>query len=486
MKEAHMSLKKAVTIAAAAGALAAISVPAMAFENEFHGTYTFNSIFSNFQDGGSGDFNPAFRGQAATAAVVDPVTGVITTAGKPALKPYGNNRPMNNYFEQRARLQYIAKASDDLKLVTHFELDTRFGGITDGKYSTTNDGGTIDSDGISLETKHVYLDFNLGKNFNVKTGIMPYKDTLKGIFIDADVPAILTTTKLGSYTMGVGFSRFSEVEQNGGFVSTRLGDKAKDLFIFDNTFAFGKDTKATFSYYLLADYQTAEKAALINTLGLGGETKIGPVSLSGFAAMQAGHTKQGTVPQRSTYAHGWAANAAAKAAVGPGTAKAAFLFVSGNNNTAPDQQNRGWANTGVQSYNESGLMILVRNTANSPTSTDRYLRRVITNVAVASMGYDANITDKVYANGNIGMAWAPASVSATLNPNKNGGDLMGTEFNLEAGYKVNSNLTLRAQAAYAILGGYYDKATYDSSPSGVSAATPSDPYTMRLLASFKF
>ena len=36
---------------------------------------------------------------------------------------------MNNYFEQRARLQYTAKVSDDLKLVTHFELDTRFGGI---------------------------------------------------------------------------------------------------------------------------------------------------------------------------------------------------------------------------------------------------------------------------------------------------------------------------------------------------------------------
>ena len=32
--------------------------------------------------------------------------------------------------EQRARILYTAKASDDLKLVTHFELDSRFGGTS--------------------------------------------------------------------------------------------------------------------------------------------------------------------------------------------------------------------------------------------------------------------------------------------------------------------------------------------------------------------
>ena len=54
-----MSLKKTVAIVAAAGALAAISVPAMALENEFHGIYNFNFTCSNFQNGASGDFQPA-------------------------------------------------------------------------------------------------------------------------------------------------------------------------------------------------------------------------------------------------------------------------------------------------------------------------------------------------------------------------------------------------------------------------------------------
>ena len=97
-----MNFKKTVAIATAAGALAAISVPAMAFENEFHGLLNFNTTFSNFQDGGSGNFTPAGTKE---------------------------NKQMNNYFEQRARIMYVAKASDDLKMVTQFEINNRFGNI---------------------------------------------------------------------------------------------------------------------------------------------------------------------------------------------------------------------------------------------------------------------------------------------------------------------------------------------------------------------
>jgi len=134
-----MSLKKTVAIAAAVGAMAAISVPAMALENEFHGSYTFNSIFSNFQDGGSGDFNPVLKNDKVK---------------------------MNNYLEQRARIQYTAKVSDDLKFVTHFEINNRFGNIVtvaNSQGSTTDvSGSDIDGDGLNLVTKHAYLDFNLG------------------------------------------------------------------------------------------------------------------------------------------------------------------------------------------------------------------------------------------------------------------------------------------------------------------------------------
>jgi hypothetical protein len=479
-----MSLKKTVAIAAAVGALAAISVPAMAMENEFHGTYTFNGIFSNFQDGGSGDYSPTQKKDSAQ---------------------------MNNYFEQRGRLQYIAKVSDDLKLVTQFELDTRFGGINTGKYTNTTDSGVLDADGVNFETKHLYLDFNLGQNFNSKLGVQPYKDTLKGLFIDADLPAINTTTKLGAYTLGLGYSRFAEDYQSSAVTTglTRLGDGAKDLFFMDNSFEITKDTKVAFSYYLLADYtatatggsstalldnHTKDQAILLNTFALSAETKLGPLSLSGFGAMQAGHQKGGpntattTGPTSTRYFHGYAANATAKMAVGPGTAKAALLFTSGDNSTNAGSY-KGWVSTGVNSYNDGGMMILVRATQNSPTSTDRYIRKIVTNVALATLGYDANLTDKVFANGNVGFGFAPASKGAPVDKSisatsANASDFIGTEFNLESGYKVSSNLTLRAQAAYMVLGGYYKGSALNSAVA--ASKDPENPYTMRILASLKF
>ena len=494
-----MNFKKTVAIAAAAGALAAISVPAMAFENEFHGSYTFNTLFSNFQDGGSGDFNPALGGTAATTTyATSPSTGLPVATTVPGAKGYGENRPMNNYFEQRARIQYTAKASDDLKLVTHFEINNRFGNIntvTGTKGAVDVSGSDLDTDGLSLVTKHVYLDFNLGNNFNTKLGLQPYKDTIKGLFIDADIPAIMTTTKLGAYTLGVGFSRYAD---DSGTTSSplRLGDNDKDLFILDNTFAISKDTKVALSYYFLADYaatgatpsplaaHNADQDILLNTLGLSGETKLGPLSMSGFVAMQAGHQKNVINTTDSSYLHGYAANVAAKLAVGPGTAKAAALFTSGNHNT--NSQYGGWINSSVNSYNEGGMMILARSTANSPTSTDRYIRRNVTNIALLTAGYDAKLTDKLYANGNIGFAWVPASNAVVAeNPNRNGGDFMGTEINLETGYKLYTNLTLRAQAAYAMLGGFYKNSTNNSI--GVNnGVTPENPYTARLFASFAF
>jgi len=457
-----MSLKKTVAIAAAVGALAAISVPAMALENEFHGSYGFNTTFSNFQAGSSGDYSPAGKLE---------------------------NQKMNNYFEQRARIQYTAKVSDDLKLVTHFEIDHRFG---DGN-------ADLDTDSINIEVKHVYLDFNLGKSFNAKTGLQAYQDTIKGLFISADVPAIMTTTKLGAYTLGLGFSRFDDDGTANINGSSRLGGQNKDLFILDNTFAFTKDTKAALSYYFLADYAAgttgyaasstpngsnilelanSDAAILLNTFALSGETKVGPLALSGFAAMQAGHQKAAGA-QAKRYFHGYAANVGAKMAVGPGTARAAALFTSGNNSTDAAHY-KGWVTSSVNTYNEGGMQILARNTANSPSTTDTYIRRNVTNIALLTAGYDANLTDKIFLNGNVGFGWTPASGKEGAAALKNSSDFMGTEINLETGYKVNPNLVLKATAAYMILGGLYK----DADTTGTK--DPENPYSMRLHAQFKF
>lgn len=442
--------KQMLTIAAAGALTAVTALPAMAFENEFHGLFNFNGVFSNYNRGVSGNFTPA---------------------------AYANPK-MNNYMEQRVRIQYIAKASDDLKLVTHFEINNQYGLAK----ATGTSGTNIDTDTYNVQVKHAYLDFNVGKSFNTKIGMMPYKDTLKGIFVDADVAAIYTTTKLGAYNLGLGFTRLND--SNFGSAIARTGDLNKDLFLMDNTFTINKDTKAALSYYFLADYTTANQRALVHTLGLSGETKMGGLGLSGFAAMQAGHGV-GALGARTSY-HGWAANAAATMAVGSGKARTGFLFTSGDKGTAG--HNGGWANSGVQSYNESGLMILTRNTANSPTSTDQYIRRVITNQAVAYMGYDAKLTEKFNLDGAVGFAWVPSSYLAPVDGSKvgtqrNSSDFMGTELSMTAGYQLYKNLSLQAKAGYMILGGYYKNSAVKADG---TATDPENPYTMRLQARYSF
>ncbi|CAH2032444.1 hypothetical protein [Trichlorobacter ammonificans] len=450
--------KQMLTIAAAGALTAVTALPALAFENEFHGTYNFNTIFSNYNDGNSGNFTPT-RDKLKT----------------------------NNYFEQRVRLQYIAKASDDLKLVTQFEIDNQFGKSTATTATSNKTNGVgLDADVVNIEVKHAYLDFNVGKNFNTKLGIQPYKDTVKGIFLDADIPAVMTTTKLGAYTLGLGFTRYNDDGVG------RVGDRNTDVFMMDNTFAFNKDTKATFSYYFNADYTSAlgDSAKLINTFALGGQTKIAGVDLSGFAAMQAGHQKNGAGFGKSTNYHGWAANVAAKANVGPGAARLGFLFTSGNNSDDAGH-NKGWqgatnstsSTTNVQSYNESGLIILARNTVNSPANTDQYIRRNITNIALAYLGYDAKLTDKFNLDGGVGFAWAPSSADAPVDTKigkRNASDFMGTEIGLTAGYQLYKNLKLQAQAAYMVLGGYYKNSSTNTS------GDPENPYTARLQARYSF
>ena len=461
--------KQMLTIAAAGALTAVTALPAMAFENEFHGTFAVKTFLSNFDNGGL------------------------------LLK---ENTKTNNYTEQRTRVQYIAKASDDLKLVTHFEMNTSWGGQTAVAGIDTN-GGDIDTDGTNLWVKHAYLDFNIGKNLNVKAGQQAYKDKFGGLLVDADLPMAYVAYKQGAYTLGLGYSRFNDENTLTIAGDSYRGDAAGDLYAIDNTFTINKDTKVGFSYYLNRDDSgvvAGDVERKINTLGLFGQTKMGALDLSGFVAMQKGFSH--TIAGAKTQYHGWATNVLAKMKLGNGVARTGFLFTSGDNNDDAGS-NHGWQtlssngdSSAINSYNESGMMLLVRNTSMGGTSTDAYLRKPVTNIALLHMGYNANVTEKLYANGNVGFAWLPSSghilgntgvetmtaaqlTAANLSGKQKGSDFMGTELNAEVGYKLYNNLTLKAQAAYVMLGGAYK----DILANGDDVK---DPFSLRLGAHYSF
>lgn len=450
--------KQMLTIAAAGALTAVTALPAMAFEHNFNGTFVAKTYLSNI-DG--------------------------NTSGTSALGL--ENTKSNNFTDQRTRINYTAKASDDLKLVTQFEMQTWWG-VEKASYDKADGGGDIDTDGNNLVVKHAYLDFNIGKNLNAKVGQQAYKDKFGGLYVDADLPMAYVAYKQGAYTLGLGYSRFND-EQTNLTATTYRGNLSSDLYAVENTYAINKDTKVGLSYYLnRSDATTYEKR--INTLGLFGQTKMGALDLSTFVAMQKGFSHP-TAGADVKY-HGWAANVLAKMKLGNGLARTGFLFTSGNN-SGKTTSNHGWqtlnttsttsvvAGNAVQnSYNESGMMLLVRNTSMGGTSNDNYLRKPITNIALLHAGYNANLTEKLYANGNIGMAWLPASdynYGHTSSGTVNGSDILGAEANVEVGYKLYPNLTLKAQAAYVKLGSAYKLANGND---------PADPYTIRAGAYYSF
>lgn len=485
-----MKLKKTVAIAAAAGALAAISVPAMAFDNEFHGTSRLRYFISNYEQGSGG--NP-----------------LAVTSGTPA-QPTGNatdKLKVNNYFEQRTRLFYTAKASDDLKLVTGFEIDSVFGDKAQGS-TTRNNGGALESDATNLETKWVYLDFKIpSTSTRVTAGIQPVKDQLKGIFLDADVAGILTSTKAGAATVNIGY--FRGYDQSYFSTGRPKGMDNLDIGLVEGKFAINKDVNVGAVYYLYADGRGLTgltynpSSIMLHTLGLTADAKVGALSLSGFAAYQGGVYRNIDGNGNSAYSNALAYNVAAKAAVGPGTLKTALLFTSGQGELdrphltgwvgTSQSQDRSWSKTaGTSTYNESGMMLLNRNAAAGTGTTDNAIVYNTGNgtnplnmqgAYLATLGYDASITSKLYANANVGFAWAARTNSLKptdkVTGGKNGTNFMGTEINVETGYKMYDNLTASLQAAYVILGGYYKNSL-------ASAKTPEDPYTVRTSLIYNF
>lgn len=526
-----MSIKKRILAVAAASALGAMAaVPAMAFENEFHGSYTLKYFLSNYEQGGGGIILPS----ASTTTTGTGVSGNTTA-----------NLKTNNYFEQRARLFYTAKANDDLKLVTGFEIDSVWGDRAQGN-TYRNSGAALESDAVNLETKWVYLQFKIPSTpTTVIAGVQPFKDNLKGIFADFDGAGVVTSTKMNNATVVAGYFRGYDGAFGGSLTTNSstgtnvsgttngvnksgiLGNQDLNIGTLGVKYALNKDANVGLDYYVYEDGRNTNlntatlpvtaSDLLVHVFGLYGDAKVGPVALSGFAAYQGGVIRSINGSADSAYLNSLAYNVAAKAAVGPGTLRSALLFTSGNASN-PGKHLTGWVGTtqtqgatsngsatwnntsgnGTNSYNESGMMLLNRNALSQGTTSDygiAYNSGNGTNPVTAqgmylyTLGYDLNVTPKAYVNTNVGFLWA--AHNNTLKPNdknigmQNASNFQGTEINVETGYKMYDNLTAKFQAAYVILGGYYKNSVYKAGSTG-AGADPDNPYTARVVLSYAF
>jgi hypothetical protein len=434
--------KKLLAVAAAGALTVATAVPALALENEFHGSFTSYYDLSNYTGTGNDTFEATKN-----------ATGLH------------HNAKTENYFVQRARIGYTAKVSDQVKLNTKFELDYTY--LGNSSYTTgRNQGGGLGADTVNIETKNVFLELNYPA-LNTKIGMMPYNDSFKGILFDADMAGILFAHDYSNASVAAGFFRFSDQSpaldpnDSGG----KLGRKTNDMISADAKYSISKDLKVGAAYYYITDNRGATDLT-VHTLGLNAEGTFGPLTLNGFAVKQAGD------------ARGWAFNMGAKAAVMGGTLRSEAIYVSGAGSAGGG--NRFFVPTspagseGAALY-DSELIILHRdkNAKTIDTALIYDVNNFDQGMIMGSIGYDHACTDKITSSVNAGFAAVARDNGATQSPRRNS-NYVGTEINLESNYKLTPNVTLGVRTGYVFLGDYYRGLNADN------------PYDFKVLANLAF
>ncbi|BCG47004.1 LamB porin family protein, putative [Citrifermentans bremense] len=422
---------KKLLVAAIATALSAASaVPALALENQFNGAFTAFYDMSNFS--GSG----------------------VTQ----------KDAPSENYFVQRVRLGYTAKADDHVKLVTKFEFDYNYWGNS-SYTSGPGTGGAIGADSVNMETKHLYLDLAYPQ-LNTKIGMMPYNDSFKGMVFDTDVAGILLSHDYANASVSAGFFRLMDSNNVGPQDTTRLGRNTNDMFTLDGKYSVSKDLTVGAAYYYISDdsndFTSTIQSAKVHNLGINAAGNVGPVALNGFFLKQFGDLS------KDTDAKGYTFNVGAKMPLAGGTLRSEFLYVSGGSDQFYIAHSKpGWTEGG-QFYDAEMTML---NRDKYQTTIDNAIMYDVANngqgVIEGTVGYDYTFNDKVSASANAGFAAVAKNTSGA-----GSSDYLGTEVNAEAYYKLTANVTLGARAGYLFLGDYF--------------TNEDNPYDVKLIAKYNF
>lgn len=443
-----MKVRSKLPVLFAAAALTAVSATsALAFEHQFSGAFTVYTDNSNFNGSRAGQYYYV-----------------------PQL--FEKNAPTANYIESRARLGYTAKANDDLKFVSMFELDYNYWG--NSSYTEARGGGgALGSDTVNVETKHLYLDANVAKNTNVKLGMQGFDDAFKGVFVGADMAGLLVSHSYSNASASVGAFRWDDKSDS---ATKALGRQTRDFIVVDGKYNLSKATRVGAAYYFVKD-NTDNIDSNVHMIGVNAETAAGPLMLNGFIVAQIGEVDgmNDFAPGKQKDLTAFAASLGANMKVGKGTLRGDLLYATGDDGK-DDNKSHAFQSVSYESGYYANEMVILGRDKNAFTldnaivyDTNNQNRGVV----FLSAGYDMPLSDKLNCSTNLGFAW-----TETNRTGDNGNQFLGTEINAELAYKVVENVTLSARGAYVFLGDFYK----DVATNG----TPDDPYDFKLLARYAF
>jgi len=249
-------MKKFTVLMLAALLVVAFAMPASALENIFGGMWQTRFFTQKYFDGGDD----------------------------------GNNNTDITQVDTRTRLYYTAKLNDNLKLVNKFEMDAVWGDAVTG----TN-YGDAGADGIKIEIKNSYADFNVGPA-NFLVGVQNF--TLGRGFVNNDDAAGMKAIYKVNDGLYLPFIWKKDIEGGAG-ISTN-NDSANyqdiDMYVFTPLIYLSKDIKINPYYAFMNSRDGAQVSAMpnlsdnvnVSIIGLDFDAKMGAASFWFTGVFQTG------------------------------------------------------------------------------------------------------------------------------------------------------------------------------------------------------
>jgi hypothetical protein len=424
-------MKKLAIISLAAFMVVAFTMPAAAFESIFGG-YWRTRFYTNQDFNGADDL----EGTRIVGTVDE--DGNVTITGEEDREGPDADRSL---VDTRTRLYYTAKFSDNFKFVNKFEMDATWGR---GPY------GDIGADGVSVEVKNTYADFDMGA-LNAKIGVQGFI-LARGFIADDDFAGAHLT--YGNDLMSLPVFWFKAYE---GGDDNNTADV--DIFGIAPTFNMGESlTLKPYALYWMSDnledYQASGSLqqlplfasgladfddADIYYVGADLDWKLDVVSL-----FLTGIYQWGTIDFQSgndTDISSYLLNGGASMNLGPAELHAQAFYATGDDDPFDEDIDSFFVLEGASHYWAEIMGYGVfdfYSSAGAPADQ-------ISNVWAANIGATFKPMDKLSITADV---WYAELVEDDLL----GENELGTEVDLKVTYKLMENLTMDVVGAYLFAG----------------------------------